>query len=429
MLDGVKDPRADNARRALFAAAGGLEWLYQATNSNPYKAQIDTEAIQSADVATQQREQEVEQREQEIAQKNDQEVSQNQTEDATPQPQKSNQLDADVSNQKSDEQTAEEVPADKEQPPKPDIAEKNDEAEATVSTQCKKWPWKNTTLHPVVATMPASVETSIKSVAQYISKKEKDPVLRIKALHDYVADRIAYDTVALYTRTYPSQSAQTVFKTRKGVCAGYANLLSALATAMNEKIVVVLGDSRDSENSDKLVAGGHAWNAARIKGQWYLIDSCWDAGSISRKDGFKKNYRADYLLTPPQAMIQSHFPEQKTWQLLDEPISLGDFLRQPMLDPSFQAADLTLVRPTRALNETDSDAVVIVKNPDLRWLIVSLYQNGKEIGDGSNATKDKYAKLERKLPGKGKYRLNIYSNDKDQYSQYDFVGAVDFVSR
>jgi hypothetical protein len=53
MLDGVKDPRADKARRALFIAAGGLEWLYRATKDNPYKALIDPQARKSAEEAEQ----------------------------------------------------------------------------------------------------------------------------------------------------------------------------------------------------------------------------------------------------------------------------------------------------------------------------------------------------------------------------------------
>ena len=59
MLDGVKDARADSARRVLFAAAGGLEWLYRATKNNPYKRYIDDQARQRADQGAQQREQDL----------------------------------------------------------------------------------------------------------------------------------------------------------------------------------------------------------------------------------------------------------------------------------------------------------------------------------------------------------------------------------
>src|SRR5262249_36512247 len=140
---------------------------------------------------------------------------------------------------------------------KPTEKERENEAEQFAKLE-SKWPWKGATLHPAVSKMPASVETSIESVARYIAKHETDPTLRIKALHDYVADRVAYDSEALYSGNFPDQGAQSVFKTRKSVCAGYANLLSALAAAIGENIVVVTGYARDEATGDKLTGIGHA---------------------------------------------------------------------------------------------------------------------------------------------------------------------------
>ena len=422
MLDQSKDARADKVRRVLFATAGGLQWLYTATKRNPYKSQIDIAEVERTEQATKQLDEEsATQHKQEIAQNDDA----SQQESA-----QSNQTGTESSTENSDSETTQNDTGQTDNQNNQEAATKKEQNEAPAPKPSNRWPWKHATLHPAVANMPASAETSIKSVAQYIAKREKDPTQRIKALHDYVADRIAYDSVSFYSGAYPSQSAKTVFKTRKGVCAGYANLLSALASAMGENIVVVVGDSRDSAAGNKLAdGGGHAWNAARINGKWHLIDVTWDAGSVSREKGFTKEYKTEYLLTPPEVMIQSHFPERETWQLLDQPLSVGEFLRQPMLDPSFLAANLTLIRPTRAVNETDSNAVVIVKNPDKQWLMVGLEQNGKRIGNGSDATTEKYAKLERKLPGKGRYRLNIFLNKESEFGDYDYVGAVDFVNR
>ena len=54
------------------------------------------------------------------------------------------------------------------------------------------------------------------------------PAGRLKAAHDWVADRIAYDAPAYAVHKYPPQDAETVFARRVGVCAGYAELLAAL---------------------------------------------------------------------------------------------------------------------------------------------------------------------------------------------------------
>lgn len=392
MLDGMKDHRADTARRVLLASAGGLEWLYSATKKNPYKELIDTKARQHSEKASQQREQELTKKQKQTAAK-------------------SGNLFFKPESVRQQVST------------KPSVI--NESHEVSHPT----WPWKQTTVHRAVVTMLPSVETSIESVAQYLAEQETDPTLRIKALHDYVADRVAYDSDSLFAGRYPPQDAQSVFETRKSVCAGYANLLAALAAAIDEKIVVVVGNARDPATGDRLSGSGHAWNAACINDRWYLIDACWDAGSVSREKGFTKGYRTDYLLLPPEVMIEDHFPEESNWQLLEPPLSQGEFLRQPMLRPAFQAAGLTLVSPLRARNEAGSNAVAIVKNPKKLWLMASLEQNGKKIGRSSMATNDKTARLVCVLPDKGVYRLNMFINKQGQFGTYEFVGSVDFVSR
>lgn len=299
-----------------------------------------------------------------------------------------------------------------------------------LSKSVRKWPWKGARLHPLISKMPKSAETSIDSVAKYIAEHESDPVLRIKALHDYVADRIAYDYEQFYANDIHDQDAQTVFDKRKGVCAGYANLLSALASAINEQIIVVTGDARDSNTGDRLAGGGHAWNAANIENHWYLIDSCWDAGYISREKGFTKKYKLDYFLPPAEVMIQDHYPDEENWQLLATPLTQGEFLRQPMLRPGFLAANLKLISPRRPRNEAGAEAMVKIKNPLNRWLIAGLEQNGKNVGYATTPTNSETAQIICPLPNKGTYRLNMYVNEQaKQDPDYSYVGSVDFVNR
>lgn len=206
------------------------------------------------------------------------------------------------------------------------------------------WP-SAPTLHPIVTSLPPAAETSIESVARYVVEHESNPVQRVKALHDYVADRVAYDVPALRTRNFPPQDAQAVFERRTAVCAGSAALLAELGRAAGLEIIVVVGDARDS---DGLFDGtGHAWNAFNLAGRWYLADPTWDAGSVNG-DTFTKQYESSYFMTPPEVFATTHMPEDPKWQLLATPLSQGDFIRQPHLKPSFAALGLRLLEPTRA---------------------------------------------------------------------------------
>ncbi|BAZ28670.1 hypothetical protein NIES4074_11040 [Cylindrospermum sp. NIES-4074] len=218
------------------------------------------------------------------------------------------------------------------------------------------WPWKNRAMiHPIVANMPSNIETSIESVAKYIAQQESDPYLRIKAIHDYVVSRVTYDLDVLKTGIRPSQKAQTVFSTHKGVCEGYANLFMALGRAMGADVVYIRGKIRRDFAPLDLIPKvfrllksnydwtNHAWNAVKILDNWQLVDTTWDDNDSS---ALNSPYSADYLIVPPQVMSISHFPEQLDWQLLHHREDYNTFEKKPILTPQFFIDELRLISPT-----------------------------------------------------------------------------------
>lgn len=54
-----------------------------------------------------------------------------------------------------------------------------------------------------------------------------------------------------------------------------------------------------------------------------------------------------YFLTEPREFINSHFPDEENWQLLDTPISLEQFERIPLKTSAFYTLGLTLLQPTQ----------------------------------------------------------------------------------
>ena len=289
MLQGSSAPWAEGLRSSLFGTAERMRWLHEATHDNAYEDLIDPSLTHARDESVAP-----------VAG------------DTTPRP----------------------LPIE---PSAPAVSPGD-------LYRADGWPFAPT-LHPAVVGLPPESETSISAVAAYLVAQEPDPVLRIKALHDYVADRVAYDVPSYLAGEYPPQDAETVFERRSSVCAGYATLLAALGQAAGIEIVVVVGDAR---GDDGLFEGqGHAWNAVNLDGRWYLIDATWDAGSVNG-DRVVKDYSAHYLLTPPEVFVATHMPDDPKWQLLPAPLSHGDFLRLPHLRPDFAALDLRLLEPTRA---------------------------------------------------------------------------------
>ena len=281
-LDEKEGPGVESLRHGVFAAARGLDWLYAVAKPNPYERKADDD---KAVVAT-----------------------------PEPAPEKKHTIDT----------TPE---------PRP-IA------------PTALWP-QPMELHHAVREIPAEAEASIESVGLYLRAHSSGPLDRIKALHDYVADRIAYDVPALALPQIPQEDgdAEWVFRNKRGVCAGYARLLRALAAVTGDQVEYIVGDARTSSSPDP-AGGGHAWNAAYVEGRWLFIDATWDAGSAD--DKFEKKYTSDWLFTPPEVFGVSHHPDDDAWQLVEHPLEMGAFMRQARMDPAFFRHGMKLIDPDRS---------------------------------------------------------------------------------
>ena len=220
------------------------------------------------------------------------------------------------------------------------------------------WPYART-LHPVVVAMTPADETSIASVGDAIRQRTRPGEDRVRALHDWVADRIAYDVPAYVARNIPAQDAETVFRRRTAVCAGYSLLLEALGKAAGEEIVYLHGDSKGLRGTEL-----HAWNAARIDGRWALIDVTWDAGYATPQNTFAKHYDTAFLFPAPQFFVATHRPFRDDWQLLAPPIDQGTFLRAQRLSAALYRAKLVLKEPTQVQVDALGSVDVVLDNPD-----------------------------------------------------------------
>lgn len=275
-------------------------------------------------------------------------------------------------------------------------------------------------LHPLIAALPKSVESSVESVGRYIAARELDPVQRVKAVHDYVADRVAYDVDAERAGTYPPQDAETVFTARRAVCAGYARLFTELMRAAGGEAVSIVGQARAL---DRGIGGAeHAWNAVEIAGGWYLLDVTWDAGIVSGST-FEKRYATTYFLASPEVFGLSHFPDEAAWQLRAEPLSRGAFMRQPMLTPEFFVHQLTLVSPVRSQMSAPGGALSLaVESPSGVALFATWSSPGTDPSKGTSCavTRDgSTSKVLCRLPDSGTQRVTLFvARDADGEPEY-----------
>jgi hypothetical protein len=375
---------ADGTRKVLFAAASGLEWLHQLANPNPYKKKGDDTRPLVADVTPT-----FEQPKDPIA-------------------------------RRWIPGTAEWKHPEQPEPPKPPaIPEIPAGAAWTVGDTV--WP-QPSEIHPAVA---AADETSIESVGRSIAARESDPFKRVKALHDWVVTRLTYDDDSLQPGARKPQDPASVFARRNGVCEGYARLLVELGNASGDRIVYVTGDVREENGAAAPI--GHAWNAAEIRGKWYLIDATWDDPRLKGRVAFD-NYRTDYLFIPPSVAIFDHLPDEPRWQLLPTPLSRGDFIRQPLAGPGLSKVGLTLTSPDRSVVEVTDHVDFELLNPRRRHVMITLVPKGAASGAECGVDDGEQVRLRCNVPDRGNFEARVFTNS-ERFGVYDSAAMVEVVRR
>jgi hypothetical protein len=379
MLDGRHGAWAEQARRVLFGVAAKLEWLHELSHENRFAKLVEDDSDVKPDPAPAPA------------------VTPTATSTATSTP------------GPAPAPTSETKPG-----PRPE-------------RKPETWPLP-AELHPLVRDFPAAEEGSFESVARVIKAREPEPRARLKALHDYVADRIAYDAEALADRAIPPQGAASVFAAKKGVCAGYANLLQAMAKVTGDEVVVVVGDART--DVDTIGGGGHAWNAAKLGGQWYLLDPTWDSGHVKGRT-FTKRYTTDYFLSPPEVFGVDHLPEEEHWQLRRRPISRGEFMRQPMLRARFHRHGFGLEKPDRSQVTVGAELGIELTNPAGAFVLANLTPKGApddELGERCDVRPGPRIGVSCRFPRDGVYRVLLFAGPQE-YGNFEHVGTFEAVSR
>ncbi len=419
MLDGREGPAVEAARRGLFFTSEKLEWLYEYTHDNPFEIDdtseeplpIEPEKLSALELETEK------------------------LRDAAPEPAPDPSVPEEPRAEIADAGTTTILDASIDAAPhshgEPDagqrVAQPSDSTEAVQPESTApqpKWPL-STELHSVVSAMPESAKKSPKTVAAYISVRVSDSYERVKAIHDYVVDRIYYDFAGLRDGRYPPHDPHTVNKRKIAVCAGYARLFQAIARHAGYNAEYIVGAVRD-ENSE-IDGDSHAWNAIEIEGKWYLVDPTWDSGHAVHENRSER-HDTDYLLTPPAVFGLDHFPSQKRWQLSPAPLTRGEFIRQPMMSPRFYWQGFELVTPVRSHVSVHGFVEIKLKTPPKMFVSAKFVEKGQ---DNRNECKIERVGQETSVrcnfAKSGSHQVLLFSNTQ-RYGMYQFAGKFEVVN-
>jgi len=188
---------------------------------------------------------------------------------------------------------------------------------------------------------------SISKLSYFINSEFSTDHERLRAIFRWVTNNIEYKIA------YRSSDIYKVFRDRKAVCNGYAELIKVLCDSSNitcRKIVGLAKNNIDFADTDD---NRHAWNIVQLYGQEYFIEATWAAGSVNEETGkFIKEYKNHFFLTKPEVFILQHYPDDPEDQLLNKKVSRIDFVNGPIFHEGAIVNEIISYIPSKVLIKT-----------------------------------------------------------------------------
>jgi Transglutaminase-like superfamily len=178
--------------------------------------------------------------------------------------------------------------------------------------------------------VPAHAVESIDALVAFGKINTKNDPEAVRFYFVWLAQNIQYDSLELTVekRRTSKQEPDSVFLTRKGICRGYADLLTLLCQKANIPVRTVSGYSKSVDGATDTV-GFHAWNIIKMDNIWQLFDVTW-ASNYWAAHNFDKNITLDesfnlYFQQNAAQFIKRHFPFDPAFQLNTHIVLRGAF--------------------------------------------------------------------------------------------------------
>ncbi|CAF0851961.1 unnamed protein product [Didymodactylos carnosus] len=218
-----------------------------------------------------------------------------------------------------------------------------------------------------------------------------------------------------------NNAAETVFRTRQGVCRGFVSLYHECCTLLGIECSEISGYAKQAflKPGEELKQSPHAWNSIVLDQYTYLLDPTWGAGGRDNENKLEDFY----FLTSPEEFIYTHYCSG--YQLLEPEISKEEFLSLPVMKSTYYKLGLTLLSPKQGLNETNDNLFkIIIQTPQHVDLFAQL-----KVGDNEyprslhtlcqrDETKSDICNCYITPPADGLYEVAIYAktNKENLYS-------------
>lgn len=173
--------------------------------------------------------------------------------------------------------------------------------------------------------VPDSLNTA-KQITRFLIEDLDTDREKAKYIFTWITKNIDYDPHFVYAEDKVVSVQEVVdhaLKTKSAVCQHYAILLKTMFEEAKIETHVILGIARRIDGPVLDVI--HAWNAAKIGGEYLMLDPTFASGYIYENKYFRK-FMPGYFLIDPRTFIETHIPFDPVYQFLDNPLSHLDFI-------------------------------------------------------------------------------------------------------
>lgn len=260
-------------------------------------------------------------------------------------------------------------------------------------------------------------EENLKNLVSYLIKGVSDSNKKVRIIHDWICNNIAYD-VEMYLGNTEDQDYVSVIKKRKGVCSGYSSVFVAMCELAKIPVIRIQGIAKiNGQTNLRSSKRSHEWNAVKLGSKWKLVDCCWDAGFLDSGQVFVKSYSTQWLFPSAEAFIYSHLPDNEEYQFLDKKKIRTEeqFLQEPFLDADFFKYGLSLTKESPSFYNVIEGPVLYTFNLSNKPISVLaiIYNTFDEEIPGINWTEREGSKLslEVDVPDSSLYKVKLYASN------------------
>lgn len=201
------------------------------------------------------------------------------------------------------------------------------------------------TMNSRVRSVPSNISSSVsqnpkKNVAalvNYLTEGLGDDSLKVRVIHDWICDTIAYDADMYFSGKVKKQDWESVLKGKKALAPGYVDLFNKMCSLAGVESVTIKGWFKGFGYGDSIPDDpNHVWNAVKIGSSWKLVDVTLDTGSLEQRT-FIKRYSTQWLFLNPEQFLYSHLPEDSSHQYVDSSkvLSKEQFKTEPYVPGVF----------------------------------------------------------------------------------------------